>query len=164
MDPEAMEGRSMKRRRAAMRAVVAVVLALALGSIAPRSMAEGSWWNAEWAYRKQIVLNVPASPQAPSGVPVLVRLHEGVLNFADAAPDGADLRFVAEDDKTPLKFHIESFDANFNMGFVWVQVPLLAPGTPQRIWMYYGNPKAAAGGEAEGTYEREKVMVWRSGG
>ena len=38
---------------------------------------------------------------------VPVRLHAGNFDFLSAKPDGADLRVVAADDKTPLKFHVE---------------------------------------------------------
>ncbi|MFM9785706.1 hypothetical protein, partial [Streptomyces scabiei] len=73
-----------------------------------------SWWSHDWSYRKLISLEAGAAGAALSGdlgsSVVLVRLHEGVFKFSDANPDGSDLRFVAEDDKTPLKYHVEKFD------------------------------------------------------
>ena len=135
---------------------------LVAGLLACAAHAEG-WWNPEWTYRKQLTVTASADPSAPAGAPVLVRLHDGVINFAEAAADGADLRFVAEDDKTPLAFHIEKFDAVFNLGFVWVQVPGLAAGRPTHIYMYWGNPKATAGSEPVRTWDTDQALVWHFG-
>ena len=92
-----------------------------------------AWWNDDWNFRKEITLDLSASGAniagSPADVPVLVRLHLGNFGyFGDTQPDGADLRFVAGDDKTPLKFHIERYDATNNLAFVWVKVPRLAGG------------------------------------
>ena len=55
----------------------------------------------------------PGRARASRRPPVLVRLHVGNFGyFADTKPDGADVRFIAGDDKTPLAFHIESWDAD----------------------------------------------------
>jgi biopolymer transport protein ExbB len=137
-------------------------LVLLAGLLACAAHAEG-WWNPDWSYRKQLTLTAPADPAAPAGVPVLIRLHDGVVDFAQVAPDGADLRFVAGDDKTPLAFQVEKFDAVFNLGFVWVQVPGLAPGQPTTIWMYWGNAKATAGGEPARTWDGDQALVWHFG-
>ncbi len=122
-----------------------------------------AWWNGDWSFRKEITVTPPASlpsGTALSNVPVLIRLHEGVLSFPDAAQDGADIRFVAEDDKTPLKFHIEKYDAVFNMGFVWVQIPQLQAGTPIKIWMYFGNPDVGSGSEEAATFDSGQTLVY----
>lgn len=123
-----------------------------------------AWWNQDWSFRKQITIDTSAQGAdiqgALANVPVLVRLHEGVLRFQDAAPGGADLRFVAEDDKTPLKYHIEKFDAVFNLAFVWVQLPQVKAGGATTLWMYYGNPKVADGSDSRATYDPDQVLVY----
>ena len=129
------------------------------------SLDASAWWNHDWSYRTQITVDAKAaglSAEAGS-VPVLVRLHDGVLKFTDAAQDGADIRFVAEDDKTPLKFHIEKFDPVFNLGFVWVQLPKLAVDKPQTVWLYYGNQKAVAEAASKDTYDGNQVLVYHFG-
>ena len=94
-------------------------------------------------------------------VPLLVRLHTGNFQFVDAKPDGTDLRFIAADDKTPLKFHIEKFDGLNELALIWVQLPKLAPGSKTDfIWLYYGNPAAAAGDDAKGTYDAKQALVY----
>ena len=59
-----------------------------------------AWWNDDWSYRKQLSVDSVAA-QLSGGVseaPVLVRLHTGNFSyFHDLKPDGADLRFIAND-------------------------------------------------------------------
>lgn len=124
-----------------------------------------AWWNDEWNFRKELTLDLSASGANISGSPaevaVLVRLHLGNFGyFADTLPDGADLRFVAGDDKTPLKFHVERYDVTNNLAFVWVKVPRLAGGGAERIFLYYGNKKAPAGADAPGTYDAAQALVY----
>ena len=74
-----------------------------------------------------------------------VRLHSGNFDFSTAKADGSDLRAVAADDKTPLKMHIERFDAGNELAVVWVQVPSVQPGTDKNtVFIYAGNDKAPA--------------------
>jgi len=86
-----------------------------------------AWWNEEWGFRKQIILDTtPAGANigaTVNDVPLLVRLHLGNFGyFADTQPDGADIRFVAADDVTPLAHHIESYDAAGQMAFPLIDV------------------------------------------
>jgi biopolymer transport protein ExbB len=122
-------------------------------------------WNADWPQRVKIGLNTSADglpiTAAVDSAPVLIRLHTGNFSFVEAKPDGTDLRFIASDDKTPLKFHIEKFDGLNELAFVWVQVPTLAPGTKDAfIWLYYGNPTAAAGDDVKGSYDATQGLVY----
>ena len=92
---------------------------------------------------------------------VLIRLHAGNFGyFTDTKPDGADIRFIAGDDKTPLAFHIESYDPAAGMAFIWVKVPTIAPGTSATLYMYYGNPKAASAADAGKTYDVNQVLTY----
>ncbi len=124
-----------------------------------------AWWNSDWAARKAIVLNTAVDgadlKEGLSNVPVLVRLHTGNFDFMSAKDDGADLRFVAEDDTTPLKFHIEKFDAINQLAMLWVQVPKLQPGNKtQKIWLYSGNENAVAASDAKGSYDANQIGAW----
>lgn len=140
------------------RGLPALMMLFAAFALAPTSAY--AWWSHDWSYRKQVTLDTAAVGAEASSVPVLIRLHEGVFRFADAAPEGADLRFIAGDDKTPLKYHIERYDDVFNLAFVWVQIPHLKPGEPAAIWMYYGNPRAANESDSRGTYDSYQTLVW----
>ncbi|MDE0854263.1 MAG: DUF2341 domain-containing protein, partial [Nevskia sp.] len=142
------------------------LLALLFVLLVPAT-ASASWWNHDWSYRKQIVIDAGAKgadlKTDLNEIPVLIRLHEGVFKFANANNDGSDLRFVAEDDKTPLKFHIEKFDSVFNLAFIWVALPKLKAGDTTKIWMYYGNTKAAADTDTRATYDPDQVLVYHFG-
>jgi len=108
-----------------------------------------AWWSNDWKQRTAVILNTSAA-----GVPVQetltnlivpVRLHSGNFDFIGAKPDGSDLRVVAGDDKTALKFWIERFDSVNELGVVWVEVPSTLPGTDKNtIYVYAGNDKAPA--------------------
>ena len=144
-----------------------VIRGLALACLLTASLSHAAW-NPEWKQRIKIGLNTGPdglSIAAPvDSAPVLIRLHTGNFNFVDAKADGTDLRFVAGDDKTPLKFHVEKFDGLNELALVWVQVPKIVPGAKSDfIWLYYGNPNAAAGDDAKGTYDTAQGLVYHFG-
>lgn len=151
----------MRRKMAG--SVLAVMLGLLAGLTALPGAAK-AWWNDEWALRKLITLDTGASGAGiadPIGTtPVLVRLHSGNFQFEAAKGDGSDIRFVAEDDTTPLKFHIERFDTLMGEAFVWVQVPDLKPGAQAKFWLYYANQNAAGAEDAKGTYDPDTMLVY----
>ncbi len=126
-------------------------------------LAAQAWWDKDWTGRKKVTLDSKAAGLTAElgSVPVLVRLSSGNFDFLVGREDGSDLRFVAEDDKTPLPFHIERFDQINELAFVWVQVPRLAPGnSTQHVWLYYGNAKAAASGEGGARYDEAQLAVY----
>jgi biopolymer transport protein ExbB len=141
-----------------------LVLGLALIGLVFSSVSHAAW-NADWKQRVKIGLNTtPEGLPIAAGVdnvPVLVRLHTGNFQFVEAKPDGSDLRFIAGDDKTPLKHHIEKFDSLNELALVWVQVPKLLPGSKTDfIWLYYGNQGAAVADDAKGTYDATQALVY----
>lgn len=125
-----------------------------------------AWWNKDWPDRKKIVLdtsvNGVAITENLAQVPIPVRLHSGNFSyFLDTKPDGSDLRFVASDDKTPLKYHIEQYDQVGGLAVIWVQVPTILPGSADgNIWLYYGNQAAPAGYDVAGTYDVATVAAY----
>jgi len=129
-------------------------------------LASHAWWNDEWEYRKEIKLDTTAAgadiPGTVTDVPVLIRLSLGNFGyFADTKPDGSDLRFVAADDKTPLKFHVERYDATNQMAFLWVKIPRVAGAVAtDKVYLYYGNKKAPAGADLPGTYDAQQTLVY----
>jgi len=144
-----------------MRRILFIVLTL-LSTLLP-GLAH-AWWQAEWSYRKPVTID--GGPQAGAigsdagRVPVLVRLHTGNFKFEGVSETGADLRFVAGDDKTVLNHQIEQFDPLLGMALIWVDVPNVSAGTPQKLWMYYGNPKAPASGNGQRTFDPDYTLVY----
>ena len=141
-----------------------ILAALLTTTLSPSAHA---WWNPDWSVRKKITLD--ASPAGgnitdPTGSPVvLIRLHDGDFSFSTAKDDGSDIRFIAADDKTPLAYHIESYDSLLGEAFVWVKVPDLKPGAITTFWLYYGDTgtKSAPGGaDAKATYDDDTTLVY----
>ncbi|MEZ5500753.1 MAG: DUF2341 domain-containing protein [Steroidobacteraceae bacterium] len=128
-----------------------------------------AWWNDDWQFRKELTFDLSPSganiTEPLSNVPVLVRLSLGNFTyFNDVKPDGADLRFIAGDDKTPLKFHIEKFDPVAQMAFLWVTVPRLSGGQKtDKIYLYYGNPDAENAADSGGSYDPAQSLVYHFG-
>jgi len=128
-----------------------------------------AWWNGDWAFRKEISFDLTPTgadiPGAPTDVPILIRLSLGNFQyFADAKPDGSDFRFIAADDKTPLTFHIERFDAQTQIALVWVRVPRLTGGArTDKVFLYYGNKKATSAADPAGTYDIDQALVYHFG-
>lgn len=139
------------------------ILSLAAALLAPAA-ANATWWQTDWSYRKQVTIDTTPKganiSQSVGRIPVLVRLHSGNFSFSDAANDGTDIRFVEADDKTPLAFHVESFDPLLGIATVWVDVTNLPAGSAQNIWLYYGNKKATPGADAPGTFDADYALVY----
>lgn len=146
---------------------VSQMLLLAVALVMAATAVPGSakaWWQKDWPYRKQIVIDTTAKGlelhQPVGRAPLLIRLHGGNFKFDDAAEGGSDLRFVAADDKTPLAFHIESFDPLLGMATVWVDIPQFPVGATKAIWMYYGDKKAAPTGVSAATFDPDYTAVY----
>lgn len=125
-----------------------------------------AWWQEDWSFRKEITLDTSATganiAQDVTDAPVLVRLHTGNFGyFLDLKDKGQDLRFIADDDVTPLKFHIEKLDPINEMALIWVRIPQLkANSNTQKIWMYYGNPNAVDGQDRGGSFGTDQALVY----
>ncbi|MDD5034372.1 MAG: DUF2341 domain-containing protein [Methylococcaceae bacterium] len=139
-----------------------LILALCLGLVPGVAL---SWWNDQWSSRKQIGLDGSVTgadlKETVADFPLLMRLHTGNFGyFGELAENGKDLRFMA-DDKTPLKFAIEKFDAINEMALVWVKVPQFRGGADSdSLWMYYGNGQASEGGDSKGIYDVNQALVF----
>jgi biopolymer transport protein ExbB len=128
-----------------------------------------AWWNADWGYKKKITLDVQKLKQdgvtIPASAYALVRLHTGNFAFfADLAEKGKDIRVLAADEETPLKFYIEKLDPVNEMALIWVKLPAdLAAAPEPTVWIYYGNPKAVDGQDAPGSFDVNQVLGYAFG-
>jgi biopolymer transport protein ExbB len=146
----------MQRRRLTWLLLLIVVPSVALAA---------SWWNGDWKYRKEIVFDLTPSGADVAGtaqdVPVLLRLSLANFNyFNDVKSDGSDFRAIGGDDKTPLKFHIERIDAQNQLAYIWVAMPRITGGSKSdKMFLYYGNPSAAAAGDTPGTFDVNQALA-----
>lgn len=131
--------------------ILAAAIALLLSLFSATSHA---WWNEDWSARKKLTLTNPAGEVVDA--PVLIRLHTGNFDFLSANENGSDLRVVAGDDATELKFHIEKWDGINQLALVWVKLPKLAATT--EAYLYFGNEQAATASDPKGTYDAASAV------
>ena len=112
-------------------------------------------WSPDWTARKKISIDAQAITGSVSQAPVVVRLHSGNFDFTTVNVDGSDVRFIAADDKTELKYYVEKFDAVNELAIIWVQVPTISrTAADAYFWLYYGNEVATS------TSNAKAVLVW----
>ncbi|MEO0030992.1 MAG: hypothetical protein RIS94_750 [Pseudomonadota bacterium] len=154
---------SLGRQARALRSLAALLCLLLAGLATPAS----AWWNKDWTYRKAVTVDTSTTGANVSGPIgrglVLIRLHNGNFTFTDALDNGADLRFVDADDKTPLAYHIESYDPKAGVATVWVSVPVLNGGEKKQVWLYFGNQNAPVGEDAKGSFDPDYTAVYHFG-
>lgn len=118
-------------------------------------------WSADWTAHKKISINAQGVTPAVANFLVVIRLHSGNFDFSTVNDDGSDLRFIAADDKTELKYHIEKFDALNELAVIWVQVPKIdAAAKDAYITVYSGNEKATASSDAKATFDANTVAAF----
>lgn len=109
------------------------------------SLSAQAAWNDAWESRAKVAINTVEITDAVSNALIPVRLHSGNFDFLSVNPDGSDIRVIAADDKTELKFFVEKFDVVNELAVVWVQVPQLSSANKDAsFWIYSGNPEATA--------------------
>jgi len=126
-----------------------------------------AWWSDDWGYKKNISIDVKKLQQDGMVIPedayALVRLHTGNFAFfADLADKGKDLRVLAEDEKTPLKFYVEKLDPVNEMALIWVKLPKeIATSQNPSFWLYYGNKEAVDAQEAPESFDVSQVLSYQ---
>lgn len=107
-------------------------------------------WNADWPVRNKVSINPQALGLSEPAV-ALMRLHSGNFDFTNVNIDGSDIRVIAADDKTELKFYVEKFDAVNELATIWVQLPAIPVGEKDaHIWIYSGNENATSASNEKG--------------
>ena len=152
-------------RRLLFSKLAAVVAATILVTIFSGVLQANAWWDEKWQNRKKIVFDTTPTgadiKENLNDTAVLLRLHTGNFNFSGAKEDGSDIRFISSDDKVPLKFQKEIYDAANEMALFWVKVPRIMAGSKQDfIWIYYGNKSAAPVQDQGGVYDVNQLLVY----
>ncbi len=115
------------------------------------------------------VLTTPDGANLPAGAaveefPVLVRLDGHWLNFWEAKPDGADVRFTSSDGKI-LPHDIEYWDAKSSGALIWVRVPRIEGDARLPLHMHWGNADAASTSDGKAVFNESNgyLSVWHMG-
>jgi hypothetical protein len=111
----------------------------------------GNWWNSQWSYRKQIIIDHTRVTENLVNFPILVNITSGDL-IGHAQSDADD--FVFTTDGTPIKLahEIESYTAATGHIVAWVNMPFLSSTVDTTIFIYYGNPTASNQQNVAGTW------------
>lgn len=126
-----------------------------------------AWWSEDWNFKKKITLDMQQLKQGgvtvPEGAFALIRLHTGnFLSFMELSDQGKDIRLLAGDEVTPLKFYIERLDPINEMALIWVKLPKEVIADPEpSVWLYFGNAEAVAGQDAAGSYDISQVLSYQ---
>jgi hypothetical protein len=118
------------------------------------------WWNSSWSRRRRLTFDNAASKTDLDDFPVLVVLDSDRVEYGSTATKGGDIRFVDADGETQLAHEIEAWNPG-GQSFIWVRVPKIDGGSKTDfIWLYHGNPAAAAGQDSLGVWHESYVAVW----
>jgi len=131
--------------------LVAVIQPFVPFNSPPMAQALDNWWDINWFSRKQI--NITGSTVGVlTNYPVKLILHNhvgvdvGNIIHLDgtAQADYSDIRFLANDQATPLShWHVDNYSWTYPDTVFWVKIPSI-PVFPNKvtIWIYWRNPTA----------------------
>jgi hypothetical protein len=141
-----------------------VVIAFLLVLVPASVQAAPDWYDASWAYRKQITIDHNSIPSTLTNFTVLINTTDA--DWRDTAngghvaqSDGGDILFTASDGTTKLAHEIEKYTPTTGELVAWVQVPSLSATTDTEIYVYYGNAGCADQWDISGTWEPDYKMV-----
>lgn len=130
-------------------------------------------WGAEdypsWTYSRDLL--VDASPTGAdiatnlTGFPLSVTLgSESAELFAQAKPDGSDLRFAAENG-SHLPYQIEAWDSAARKAAVWVRLPSVTGGQTLRLRVHWGKATAVDSSSGPAVFRADEGFqgVWHMG-
>ncbi|NLG19587.1 MAG: DUF2341 domain-containing protein [Fibrobacter sp.] len=114
-------------------------------SVAVKASETATIYNIDWRFTRILRLNTTASGAGitsnVTGFPVLLRFSAENFNFNEVVPDGSDLQFKRNDNRT-LQHEIERWNLSSGRAEVWVTVDtIFGNDSLQSISMYWGNPK-----------------------
>ena len=110
---------------------------------------------ANWRFRAPISVT---STMALADYQVRVTLDDAGFTYANASPDGADLRFGST--SAPGTFDLPHWIEDWSPGgtsHVWVKVPALSAGQATTIYLFYGMAGASDAGDVQATFPSQLV-------
>ena len=120
-----------------------------------------------WRHSRTIGLDTTANGADVAGdvrgFPLALRLDASRLDFTQARPDGADIRFSR--DGRWLPHAIERWDASTKTAAVWVKLDVKGNDATQSLVMHWGNPAAADASDSPSVFAAAGgfVGVWHLG-
>lgn len=144
--------------------IFAALLALIMAA-APAAWSQAGDFQA-WAHAADFRIDTrPQGADVAGDVlefPLLIRLDSSAFPFAEAKPDGTDLR-VSAPDGAALPFEIERWDPVSRRAEVWVRVPLIKGNSDAGfVRLHWGNPQAASASNGKAVFDSAQgwAGVW----
>ncbi|MEM2507755.1 MAG: DUF2341 domain-containing protein, partial [Nitrososphaeria archaeon] len=117
---------------------------------------EPPWWNENWNFRKQIIIDHTKVTAPLENFPILLDIIDPDLSKAHF--DGSDIAFTIDQINT-LNHEIEYFNSSTGHLVAWVQIPYLSNETDTELYMYYGNPDAQNQQNPTNVWNSNFIMV-----
>ncbi len=121
----------------------------------------GVWWDSNWQYRKNIMIDHTKVSANLTNFPILINITDSSLS-SHAQSSGNDIAF-ADYSGNKLNHEIELFNSPTGYLVAWVKVPSLSSTADTILYMYYGNPSASNQQNVAGTWDSNYVMVQHLG-
>ncbi len=135
--------------------ISAVIIPLSL--LIQPTWSQPQWWNDNWNFRKQIIIDNTKVVANLENFPVLIDIVDPDLK-TKAQFDGDDITFTIDHNNT-LNHEIEFYDGNSGRLVAWVKIPLLSSIAGTELYMYYGNPYATNQQNASAVWDSSFVMI-----
>jgi len=116
-----------------------------------------SWWDENWTYRKEFIVDYSQIEGFHNNFPVLIKLDLDDDLSEKAQDDGDDIVFVTYNGKK-LTHEIELFDNESGSLISWVNITSFTSDT--LIYMYYGNSFCSNQQDIKRTWDSHYLGVW----
>ncbi len=119
----------------------------------------GNWYDADWAYRKAVVIDHTQVSDTLIDFPILISTVDTDIG-TDAKADGSDIVITKGDGLTKLHRDIEKFRNDTLI--IWFRADSLLSETDDTFYVYYGNPTASES-DNDSTWDDNFAAVWHLG-
>lgn len=116
------------------------------------------WWNTDWLFRKEIIIDHEKVEDTLTNFPVLISLPSDA-NLSVHAQDDADDFVFTDKFGNRLNHEIELFNGITGELVAWVNVTNLSGTTDTTLFMYYGNDGASNQQIPEDVWGSNYIMV-----
>lgn len=117
----------------------------------PSAHAAGPWYNQAWMYRKSVTVHNPNNTPL-TNYQTRIDLDGSDFPFAEALPNGADLRFTDDTSSTVYSHWLEKYDQLTQNAWIWVKIPSIPANGDVTLEMYYGNALAPQASDGNATF------------
>ncbi len=113
------------------------------------------WWNANWSFRKEVILDHTKIAEDFYNYPMLITFNDSDIRVK-ARKDGNDIVF-ADASGNKLDYEIEYYQKGKLEA--WVRIPYLSSTVDTSIMVYYGNYDAENQENPAGVWDSHYMMV-----